>query len=96
VFISTVPISLITIIEAPVPVMLGFTKDIFETLKSDYKDIESKIWVFVDEQRIDIPEREKYVCEPHLGGLKAELESLVKDIKAAFDAGNISYIKLCL
>lgn len=76
------------VLEAPVPVMLGLTMDQFATF--DYTEIQSRMWVLIDEERIEIEgsgldDNEeysymvdkckcRYIYEPHLGGLKDKLK----------------------
>lgn len=76
--------SLMDVLEAPVPVMLGLTKDQFVTM-IDYKEIENRMWVLLDDDQIEVgnpmlDDGEEYFYEPYLDGLYQKLETLVNEI----------------
>ena len=84
VFISIVPLSIIDVIEAPVPVMLGLIKEEYETL--EIKDIENRMWINLDKDQIVIgnpilDDGESFIYEPYLNGMKRKLESIFQEMK---------------
>jgi len=84
IFIAVVPLSLLEVIEAPVPVMIGLLKEQYETLSIE--QIENRMWIKLDKDTIMIgnptlEEGEKYLYEPYLNNLHAKLKPLYEEIK---------------
>mmetsp|Transcript_31679 Transcript_31679/g.23481 ORF Transcript_31679/g.23481 Transcript_31679/m.23481 type:complete len:86 (-) Transcript_31679:86-343(-) len=50
IFIPIVPLNLMDVVEAPVPVLLGILNEQFITL--NYEDLDNKMWVFIDDDMI--------------------------------------------
>ena len=93
VFVTIIPTTLIDILEAPVPVLLGLTKDVFKTF--DYKEITNRMWVFIDDDQIEIEgselqEGEQYIYEPYFNNMKATLQAIAEEISKI--EGNTIYI----
>jgi len=79
-----IPISLIDMLEAPVPLMLGMTREQMKEI--EYKNLENRMWVFLDSNETEIctpilQENEQFIYDPHLGNLhdslKPEYEALL-------------------
>lgn len=84
IFITIVPLNLLEVIEAPVPIMIGILREEFETL--DFQTIENRIWILLDKDQLILgnlilSEGEKIIYEPHLNGLRAKLETIYEEIK---------------
>ena len=71
-FIPTLPTYMIDILDAPVPILIGLSKEQFKEI--NHLNIPNRTWVFLDEDRVDVREPllddgEQYIYDPHLGGL---------------------------
>lgn len=81
---------MIDVIEAPVPVLLGITKDQFVTF--DYKEVYNRMWVFLDDDQIevgnaDLEHGEDFLYEPYLDDLYNKIEPIITEIRKI--GGNI-------
>jgi hypothetical protein len=83
IFISIVPLNLIEVIEAPVPLIIGLLKEQFKSI--EIESIEDRMWVFLDKSKDQIKvgnpildKGEEYIYSPSLNQLKQKLKPLIQ------------------
>lgn len=75
--IVSVPTNLIDILEAPVPIMVGLSQELYNTIQDGLEDIESSCaWVFADSNKIEFylsEYEQQFMYKPNFDSLQKRL-----------------------